>query len=144
MRSLLRRDGLGWLLLVFGLISLGNAAWMLVAPLHWYHELPAEVPDFGPFNPHFVRDIGCAFATIGFALVWAALAPRRRFTLAAVGTFFYVAHAVLHVFDTLREAVEPEHVLLDFPGVYLPAIVLLLAAGVARRREGVEHATRAD
>ena len=96
---------------MFGLISLGNAVWMLVAPLHWYHELPAAVPDFGPFNPHFVRDIGCAFATIGFAFVWAALAPRRRFALAAVGTFFYVAHAVLHVFDTLREAVEPEHVL---------------------------------
>ena len=144
MKSLLPHDGLGWLLLVFGLISLGNAAWMLVAPLHWYHELPAEVPDFGPFNPHFVRDIGCAFATIGFALVWAALAPRRRFTLAAVGTFFYVAHAALHVFDTLREAVEPEHVLLDFPGVYLPAIVLLVAVAVARRREGVEDATRAD
>jgi hypothetical protein len=144
MKSLLPRDGLGWLLLVFGLISLGNAAWMLVAPLHWYQELPAEVPDFGPFNPHFVRDIGCAFATIGFALVWAALAPRRRYALAVVGTVFYVAHALVHVFDTLRHAVEPKHVLIDFPGVYLPAIVLIVAVVALRRREGVEDATRAD
>jgi hypothetical protein len=144
MKSLFPRDGLGWLLLVFGLISLGNAAWMLVAPLHWYYELPAEVPDFGPFNPHFVRDIGCAFATIAVAFVWAAFAPGRRYALAFVGTFFYVAHALVHVFDTLRHAVEPEHVLIDFPGVYLPAIVLIVAVAVARRREGGEHAARAD
>ena len=144
MKSLFPRDGLGWLLLVFGLISLGNAVWMLVAPLHWYQELPAEVPDFGPFNPHFVRDIGCAFATIGFAFLWAALAPARRYALAVVGAFFYVAHALVHVFDTLREAVEPEHVLIDFPGVYLPAIVLIGAVVALRRREGGEHVTRAD
>jgi hypothetical protein len=76
--------------------------------------------------------------------VWAALAPRWRYPLAVVGCFFYVAHAALHVFDTLREAVEPEHVLLDLPGVYLPAIVLLLVVVALRRREGGEHATRAD
>jgi hypothetical protein len=44
----------------------------------------------------------------------------------------------------LREAVEPEHWALDFPGVYLPAILLLVAAAIARRREGAKHATRAD
>ncbi|HEY8153124.1 MAG TPA: hypothetical protein VII72_03250 [Myxococcota bacterium] len=144
MNRWLPNDGLGWLLLAFGAISLGNAAWMLADPLLWYHELPAEVPDFGPFNPHFVRDIGCAYATVGFAFVWAALSPRRRFALAAVGAFFYLAHAVLHVFDTLRGAAPPAHWWLDFPGVYLPAIVLLVAAAIARRREGVEDATRTD
>jgi hypothetical protein len=144
MKTLFPRDGLGWLFWVFGVISLANAAWMLVAPFHWYQDLPAEVPDFGPFNPHFVRDIGCAFATIGIAFVWAALAPRWRYPLAVVGTFFYVAHALVHVFDTLRHAVEPEHVLIDFPGVYLPAIVLVLAVVALRRRAGGEHAIRAD
>jgi hypothetical protein len=144
MNRLLPRDGLGWLFFVLGLVSLGNAAWMLADPLRWYHDLPAEVPDFGPFNPHFVRDIGCAFATVGVALVWAALSPPRRFALAAVATFFYVAHAVLHVFDTLRAAVEPMHWLLDFPGVYLPAIVLVAATLSARKREGEEYATRPD
>jgi hypothetical protein len=142
--KLFPNDGLGWLFWAFGVISLGNAAWMLVAPLHWYHELPAGVPDFGPFNPHFVRDIGCAFATVGFAFLWAAFAPARRFTLAVVGCFFYVAHAALHVFDTLRAAVDPVHVLLDFPGVYLPAITLFIVVLALRRREGGLHASRAD
>ena len=132
MRGWLPRDGLGWLLLVFGGISLANAAWMLADPLLWYHELPAEVPDFGPFNPHFVRDIGCAFATVGVTLVWAALSPHRRFALTAVGAFFYLAHAALHVFDMLREAVEPDHWWLDLPVVYFPAIALLAAAVTAR------------
>jgi hypothetical protein len=144
MRSWFPRDGLGWLFWAFGVISLGNAAWMLAVPFSWYQDLPAEVPDFGPFNPHFVRDIGCAFATIGVALVWAALAPPRRFALAAVGALFYGAHALVHVFDTLRHAVEPEHVWIDFPGVYLPAIVLFVAVLAVKRREGGEHATRAD
>jgi hypothetical protein len=117
---------------------------MLADPLAWYHDLPAEVPDFGAFNPHFVRDIGCAFATVGVALVWAALSPPRRFALAAVASLFYAGHAVVHVLDTLRAAVEPEHWLLDFPGVYLPAIVLVAATLSARKREaeGAEHATR--
>ena len=144
MRGWLPRDGLGWLLWVFGAVSLGNAVWMLVDPLLWYHELPAAVPDFGPFNPHFVRDIGCAFATVGVAFVWAALVPRRRFALAAIGTVFYVAHAALHVFDMLRGAAPHAHWWLDFPGVYLPAILLLVAVVIARRREGVEDATRTD
>jgi hypothetical protein len=132
-----RLDGIGWILLAFGVMSLGNAAWMLAAPEHWYRELPAAVPDFGPYNPHFVRDIGCAFLTIGVALVWAARVPERRFPLLVIATIFYGSHAALHVFDTLRGAVGVHHVLLDFPGVYLPAALLLLTMRSARPRRGV-------
>ena len=42
-----------------------NGAWMLWDPIHWYHTLPAAVPDSGPLNEHFVRDIGCAFTLLG-------------------------------------------------------------------------------
>jgi hypothetical protein len=55
-------------LLALGLGNLANGTWMFIDPLHWYHELPAGVPDFGDFNPHFVRDIACAFVTVGVAL----------------------------------------------------------------------------
>jgi hypothetical protein len=136
MRRWLPADGLGWLLLVFGAGSLGNAAWMLVSPLHWYHELPAGVPDFGAFNPHFVRDIGCAFLTTGVALVWAAVAPRWRRPLVAIGALFLGAHAMLHVTDTLRGALGHTHWWLDAPGVYLPAVVVGYAAVVHRGPRG--------
>ncbi len=136
-----RFDGFGWLFLVLGVGMLANAAWMFIAPMHWYSDLPAGVPDFGPFNPHFVRDIGCAFATVGVALVWAAYSLRFRLPLAAISAVFLVAHALLHVFDTLRGAVESDHWWLDLPGVYLPAVLLLVATAILKRRDGEEHPT---
>ena len=117
-------DRIGWVLLALGVVSLGNALWMLAGPMHWYHELPAAVPDTGPFNAHFVRDIGCAFVAVGVALVWAARAPRHRVPLVTISALFYVAHAALHVFDTLSGALDADHWALDLPGVYLPALLL--------------------
>ena len=101
---------------------------MLADPLRWYHDLPAGVPDTGPFNQHFVRDIGCAFLAVGVAQVWAAFRPAWRAPLVAVAAIFFVGHALLHVFDTARGAVPSEHWWLDLPGVYLPALVLGYAA----------------
>jgi len=138
-----RLGGWGILFLVLGVGSLANAAWMLVDPLRWYHDLPAGVPDFGPFNPHFVRDIGCAFATVGAALVWAAFAPAFRLPLVGTAAIFYLAHAALHVYDTARGAVDAQHWLQDLPGVYLPAAILAVATYVHLARTGDLHATRA-
>ena len=119
--------------LILGLGNLANAVWMLAGPMHWYTELPAAVPDTGPFNPHFVRDIGCTFATMGAALVWAALSRRYRLPLVAIAAVFFGGHALLHVYDTLRGAVEANHWWLDVPGVYLPAVVLAIATMVLAR-----------
>ncbi len=136
-----RLDRWGWVYLVFGVMSIGNALWMLAGPMHWYTDLPAAVPDTGPFNPHFVRDIGCAFLTAGGALVWAAFDVRYRLPLVAVATLFLTAHAILHVYDTARGALGHDHWWLDFPGVYLPALVLIPATAILWRNEGVSNAT---
>jgi hypothetical protein len=118
------RDMHGWILLVLGIGMLANALWMLAGPMHWYEELPAAVPDTGPFNPHFVRDIGCAFLTVGIALVWSARAGAPRRTLALVALIFLGAHALLHIYDTVVGNLPSSHWWLDFAGVYLPVIVL--------------------
>jgi len=144
--SATKRDAWFWGLLVLGVGSLANAAWMLVDPLRWYHDLPAGVPDFGEFNPHFVRDIGCAFATVGAAQVWAAFAPRHRYPLVAMTALFLVAHAALHVYDTTRGAVDHTHWWLDLPGVYAPAVLLTVLTFILARRdreEGGLHASPA-
>jgi len=130
-----RLDGLGWLFLLLGVPTLANALWMLAGPMHWYTDLPAAVPDTGPFNPHFVRDIGCAFLTTGIALVWAAYSHRFRLPLVAIATVFLAAHAVLHVYDTVRGALGHNHWWLDLPGVYLPAVVLTVVTIVLARRQ---------
>lgn len=119
-------DTQGWILVVLAAGMIANALWMLAGPMHWYTELPAAVPDTGPFNSHFVRDIGCAFLTAGVALLWAAFAPQFRFPLAAIALVFLGAHAMLHVYDTGVGNLPSNHWWLDFGGVYLPAIVLTI------------------
>lgn len=138
-----RLDGWGFVLLLLGVGAVANALWMLADPLRWYHDLPAAVPDTGPFNEHFVRDIGCAFLAVGVAQVWAAFSRAHRAPLVAVAAIFAVGHAVLHVFDTARGAVPHEHWWLDLPGVHLPAVVLGAAALISLRAGGGEHASRA-
>lgn len=133
-----RLDGLGWLLLALGAGAIANALWMLAGPMHWYHELPAAVPDTGPFNPHMVRDIGCAFLTVGVAQVWAAFAPALRLPLVATAALFLAAHAVLHVYDTAVGNLPADHWWLDAPGVYVPALALAwVALRLRALREGV-------
>jgi len=122
-----RLDRWGWIFAIFGAISLANALWMLAGPMHWYTDLPAAVPDTGPFNPHFVRDIGCAFLTVSVALLWAAFSRRVRQPLVVIAALFLVAHGVLHAYDTLRGALGHDHWWLDLPGVYLPAVVMSVA-----------------
>lgn len=114
-----------WIFLVSGLGNLANGLWMLADPAHWYATLPAAVPDFGPLNEHFVRDIGSAFAMLGIALLWGAARPGVRLPVLALVTLFNAFHAVVHVWDTSRGLVGPEHWRIDFPAVYLPTLVLV-------------------
>jgi hypothetical protein len=119
---------------LFGLGNLANAAWMLLAPVHWYLNLPAGVPDFGPLNEHFVRDIGCIYLLMGAALTAAAFAPRWRVMAVGAVTLFHLLHAVVHVIDTLRGLVGSEHWVIDVPGVYLPAAILTVLTWLLARK----------
>ena len=138
MSTLRTLDGWGWIFAITGAVCVGNALWMLAGPLHWYQELPAAVPDTGPFNPHFVRDIGCAFLAVGVALAWSAYAPRWRPPLVVIAAIFLGAHGLLHLYDTLRGALDSTHWWLDAPGVYLPAVVIGYAAVAQRDRARIE------
>ena len=129
------RSWIEWTLLIGGLVTVANALWMLAGPMHWYEELPAAVPDTGPFNPHFVRDIGCAFLTTGIALLWAERSPKFRFPLTTVSAIFLAAHALLHAYDTMRGALGHNHWLLDLPGVYAPGILLPIVAWMIGQHE---------
>ena len=128
-----RRDRDAIVCFALGVLLLGSAVWMLVAPLGWYSGVPADVPDFGPYNEHFVRDIGCAYLASAIALLWGAAQPSRRLPLLAIVAVFLGAHGVLHVFDTSRGFVDPHHWWIDFPGVYLPALIVVVLAWRARR-----------
>jgi hypothetical protein len=126
----------GWTIVlgIFAVSNLANGAWMLAVPVHWYEHLPAAVPDFGPLNEHFVRDIGAAFAVIGLGPAVAAVVPRWRVAACAAAAAFYGLHALVHVVDTLRGLVGPEHWLIDLPGVYVPAVLLAVVTWMVARQ----------
>ena len=53
---------------VLALFTLFNGVSMLVDPGGWFERIPGVV-ETGPFNPHFVRDVGFGFLAAGGALV---------------------------------------------------------------------------
>ena len=130
-----RGDNWTYLFGVLGAVTVLNALWMLAAPVHWWQELPAGVPDFGPLNEHFVRDIGSTFLTLGAALLWGAFVPSVRRAALVFVTMWNVAHSVVHVVDTARGLVGPEHWGVDFPLVYAPTIGLAVLTVVLVRQE---------
>ncbi|HEY1720051.1 MAG TPA: hypothetical protein VGG27_02315 [Magnetospirillaceae bacterium] len=103
-----------------------NALAMLGWPEPWYGVIPG-VSDTGPFNPHFVRDIGCAYLTAGVGMIGFAI--DRRFRDLALGAVaFLVLHALVHLWDGLAGR-EPMHNLLaDLPSVFLAPVLALWIA----------------
>jgi hypothetical protein len=117
--------------------SLINGTWMLFFPLSWYTDLPADVPHTGPFNSHFVRDLGVAFIAVGLAFGWSALNVERSRPVHIALTVFLAGHALIHVADIAMGHLPASHWLIDLPAVFLPAAIMLaLTAPALRRRLG--------
>ena len=74
-----------------------RAQWRLYAGggPRWYDSVPG-LPHTGPFNPHFVADIGAAYLVASLALIARAWRP-RYWPAAVAGAAFMVAHALIHV-----------------------------------------------
>jgi hypothetical protein len=109
---------------IFGAAAVANGLWMLFGPEAWYNELPAGIPDTGPLNLHFVRDIGAAFTTFGLGLCVAAEMPKYRRVAVTMAAVFYGLHALIHVFDLIGGRLPAGHWLEDLPGVFAPAVLL--------------------
>jgi hypothetical protein len=65
------------LALILGAGLAAKGLFMLGDPAAWYAAVPG-VPMTGPLNPHFVRDIGCAYCVAGAALAALAFDARAR------------------------------------------------------------------
>ncbi|MBR1124168.1 hypothetical protein JQ628_21740 [Bradyrhizobium lablabi] len=104
--------------------TLFNGLVMIFAGSRWYQTVPG-VTDTGPFNPHFVQDIGIAFLAAGLAL--AARAWRPRYWPAAVaGAGFLAAHALLHIFIIIGG--HDHHAAFSLFAVVLPSAIALYSA----------------
>lgn len=106
---------------LIGLVTLGNGASMLVDGAGWYARVPG-VTDTGPFNPHFVADIGLAFVVAGGALLARAWRP-ALWPAGMAGAAFLIAHAGLH----LLGLGESHHAAFEIALVVVPALAALWA-----------------
>ena len=123
-----------WLAGLMSAAFAANAAAMLVAPLGWYDAVPG-VPATGPFNPHFVRDIGAVYAMAALALGWFAWRPAQGWPALCAAAAWLVFHAAIHVYDASCGASPLADVQRDFVGVYLFAAIPL-ALAIFRRPKG--------
>jgi hypothetical protein len=114
------------LLSLLGLPLLANGLFMLLAPLTWYGLVPG-VSDTGPFNPHFVRDIGAAYAVAAGGLL-ALVRYAAAWPAAIAGSVFLLLHAGVHIVDALQGRIAPAHLLNDALLVLLPALLALALA----------------
>ncbi|MBB5519454.1 hypothetical protein [Amphiplicatus metriothermophilus] len=76
-----------------------NGASMLIDGPGWYARIPG-VEHTGPYNPHFVADIGAAFLAAALGLAARAWRP-GLWPAAAAGAAFVCFHALIHIAEML-------------------------------------------
>ena len=128
---------------VLGLLLAANGAFMIAAPAAWYGAVPG-VAVTGPLNPHFVRDIGCAYLVSGAALVWLAIDARARMAAFAGGVFLAL-HALVHLAEAAGGRETGHGLVADLLPVFVPpALALWLAWPGPMFEKERQHVEMAD
>jgi len=122
-----------------GLILSANGLFQLAAPLAWYDAVPGVVTT-GPFNAHFVRDIGAAYFVAGGGLIAFARFPSEARPALYASAAFLTLHAAIHVFDAVCGQRPLQDTLRDFAAVHLTALITLSLALAAAPNKGPCHA----
>lgn len=121
-------------------IALGvNGLFMLANPASWYFAVPG-VTTTGPFNQHFLRDIGLIFVLVAAALLTGVVRPETRVALWGAAALWLAGHALFHVWEVSVGICGPDALARDFADVTLPALVAIaLAAWAWRDRRSLQH-----
>jgi len=107
---------------LLGIAAIANGIYMLAAPESWYFAVP-DVTTTGPFNQHFVRDIGIVFLFLGGSFLLGAARPELRIAFWAAPSIWLSAHALFHFWEVAVGICGPSAIARDFPAVTLPAII---------------------
>lgn len=124
----MKRGLAGLLALIFGF----NGLAMIFAGLWWYGVVPGVVAT-GPYNPHFVKDIGSIYLVCAGALAWRAARPLSGQGALVAAAAFQILHALVHVTDAAVCGDPLAAVLRDIPGIYLPTLITAWLALPARK-----------
>ncbi|TIQ27978.1 MAG: hypothetical protein E5X48_32100 [Mesorhizobium sp.] len=111
------------LLLIIGIYQATNGAIMLTVPDFWYSAVPG-VPETGPANIHFIRDIGLAFLAAGAALLMACQRPDGG-RLVGAATIFLGGHAIYHLAEMAAQGTTIAAAARDLLLIVVPALLPL-------------------
>lgn len=115
---------------------LANGAFMLVSPENWYWAVPG-VPETGPYNQHFVRDIALIYLVAGGAVAAGLFLPAQRVGLWSAAAAWHMGHAFFHFWEVAVGICGPDALGRDFAGVTLPSVLTLGIAIYAYRAQAV-------
>ncbi|MBD3667826.1 MAG: hypothetical protein RLO08_17150 [Parvibaculaceae bacterium] len=125
------RTLLGLIALIYGV----NAFIMFFIPLFWYETTPG-VAMMGPFNLHFVRDIGLVFLAAAGALAWGAW--KENAAVAIAGAAWPCLHGLFHIqIWTTRGFPLDEVAAVNLLGIQAPAWAALYLATRLAPAKGV-------
>lgn len=111
--------------ITLGTAAIANGMFMLITPERWYLAVPG-VTTTGPFNQHFVRDIGLIFLFLGGAFLLGAARPELRVPFWGAASIWLAGHALFHFWEVAVGICGPSALARDFPAVTLPAVVGLV------------------
>ena len=118
---MLKRSCLG-LAVMMGILADLNGLYMLISPANWYFAVPG-VTTTGPFNQHFIRDIGLIFLFVGTAFLVGSFRAQYRVLLWSTATLWLGGHALFHFWEVAVGICGPSALARDFPAVTLPSIL---------------------
>src|SRR5258705_13468284 len=95
------------LLALFGLFHLLGGLYMLIAPHEWYASVPG-VTATGPFNHHFITDIGFAFAASGVGMMMGFRDGRVAASFAMAGATWPALHGLFHLWGWMSQGVPSD------------------------------------
>ena len=110
--------------ILLGMGAVANGLFMLASPANWYFAVPG-VTTTGPFNQHFVRDIGLIFLGVGAAFLLGAARPVHRSVAWGGAAIWLSGHALFHVWEVAVGICGPSALLRDSPAVTLPAVLAI-------------------
>lgn len=70
-----------------------NGLWLLVDPQLWYDTIPG-ITMLGPYNTHFLRDVGIVYLVSGAGLWWGL--GRGRGAALVIAAAWPALHAIYH------------------------------------------------
>jgi hypothetical protein len=117
-----------------------TGVYILLMPETFYRLTPG-LELMGPFNMHFIRDVGLTFLVSGGAMLWGAL--RRNRVALICGAAWPFLHGIYHCVIWVHRGFPFDHIwAVDIAAVIIPGFLALFIAMRARFAQIIKYPAR--